>query len=262
MTRPLIGITVDNVDSSIASGKYESNLEYSRAVAEAGGLPILLPQEVELAEYYVSLCDGLMLTGGDDVRTEAFGVPAHPQSRCIDPQRQAFDLALLDALAKKPQRPVLGVCMGMQLMSLHAGGRMNQHLPDTLANAVEIHQNNHPHGIVVHFADTALRDPAGRLAAERQTGEPRSTPEFPSNHEVADSSNQTVVSSHHQAVEDAGRLRVIAHSVDGVIEAVDDPDRPYYVGVQWHPERDAGYFNQDLIRRFVDTCTRRHAYFP
>ena len=65
MICPVIGITVDNVDSNIISGKYESNVAYSRMVAEAGGLPLLLPQEIELAAYYVELCDGLMLTGGD-----------------------------------------------------------------------------------------------------------------------------------------------------------------------------------------------------
>ena len=64
MTRPLIGITIDNVESDIASGRYESNVAYSRAVVAAGGLPLLLPQEVELAVQYVDLCDGLMLTGG------------------------------------------------------------------------------------------------------------------------------------------------------------------------------------------------------
>lgn len=86
MTRPLIGITVDNVLSDIASGRYESNVAYSRAVVEAGGLSLLLPQEVELAAAYVDLCDGLLLTGGDDARTEGFGVPAHALSRCIEPR--------------------------------------------------------------------------------------------------------------------------------------------------------------------------------
>ncbi len=94
MKRPLIGITVDNVNSSLASGKYKSNVAYSRSVAEAGGIPLLLPQEVALAEYYVDLCDGLMLTGGDDILPEPFGVERHPEARCMEPQRQAFELSL------------------------------------------------------------------------------------------------------------------------------------------------------------------------
>lgn len=243
MTRPLIGITVDNLDSNVASGKYESNIEYSRTVAEAGGLPLLLPQQIELAQYYVDLCDGVIFTGGDDARTEDFGIPAHPQSRCIDSRRQSFEMALFDALAKKPSRPVLGVCLGMQLMALHAGGRMNQHLPETLSNAVEVHQNNQRHPV-------QLEESASALLASSEGGIAFSGAELAS---------ETVVSSHHQAVISAGRLRIVAKSPDGVIEAVDDPNRAFYVGVQWHPERGAGYLNRDLIRRFVDACGRSRA---
>ena len=247
MTRPLIGITIDNVENDIASGRYESNVAYSRAVVEAGGLPLLLPQEVELAAQYADLCDGLILTGGDDARTEGFGVPAHPQARCIEPRRQTFELALLDALEKKPQRPVLGVCLGMQMMALHAGGRLNQHLPDTHANAVEEHQNNQRHSVVIGITASAMLPlPDG----------------VPLSGEVL--ASQTVVSSHHQAVEDAGRLRIIATSTDGVIEAIDDPARLFYLGVQWHPERSEGLFNLGLIRRFVEVCagSRADAYLP
>jgi putative glutamine amidotransferase len=241
MKRPLIGVTVDNFQNNIASGKYESNVEYCQAVAEAGGLPLLLPQEVELASHYVELCEGIMLTGGDDARTEEFGVPAHPASRCIDPRRQQFELAILEALAKKPQRPALGVCLGMQMMAIHAGGRLNQHLPDTVPNAVDEHQNNNRHPI------------AFRVATSAMLNGPDGTPNFST--EVL--AKETVVSSHHQAVEDAGRLRVIATANDGIVEAVDDPDRPFYVGIQWHPERGKGLLNLDLIKRFVEACARK-----
>jgi putative glutamine amidotransferase len=241
MMRPLIGITVDNFQNNIASGKYESNVDYCRAVAEAGGLPLLLPQEVELAAHYVELCDGLMLTGGDDARTEEFGVPIHPASRCIEPRRQQFELAILAALAKRPQRPSLGVCLGMQLMALHAGGRLNQHLPDTLPNAVDDHQNNHRHPIAFGVAATAILNATD--------GRPLFSTEC--------LAKETVVSSHHQAIENAGRLRVIATANDGVVEAIDDPARPFYVGIQWHPERGEGLLNLDLIKRFVEVCAQK-----
>ena len=65
-----------------------------------------------------------------------------------------------------------------------------------------------------------------------------------------------VVSSHHQAVAHPGRLRVVAASPDSVIEAIDDPSRPYYLGVQWHPERGEGVLMRDLIQRFVATCAQ------
>lgn len=251
MTRPLIGITVENVDNSVTYDKYESNLAYSIAVTQAGGLPLLLPQEVSLADEYARLCDGVMFTGGKDARSKDLEIPAHPEVCCIEVRRQNFEMALLDALAKRPQVPVLGVCLGMQLMALHAGGRLSPHLPDILANAVEEHQNNHPHGVVVGIPASALL--ASPLKMDREAT-PRTLNIDPTTH--------TVVSSHHQAVVDPGSLRIIAHSPDGVIEAIDDPNRPFYLGVQWHPERSAGLFNQDLIQRFVDACTWRHACLP
>lgn len=239
MTRPLIGITVENVDSGLATGKYESNVDYSRAVVDAGGLPVLMSQDIELAPHYVERFDGILLTGGRDIRSESFGIPAHPLSCCMEPERQAFELALLNALDAQPKRPVLGICLGMQLMAMHAGGRMNQHLPDTLANAADIHQDNHPHPIVIAVESSVL------LAGVQ-------TP-------TKDYAVETVISSHHQGVVDAGRLRVIATSADGVIEAIDDPERAFYLGVQWHPERSDGLFNRELIKRFVHACVRRHA---
>lgn len=206
-------------------------------MALAGGLPLLLPQERNLAVFYAESCEGILLTGGDDARSEQFGVPRHPMACCVEPERQEFELALLDALQAWPQRPVLGVCLGMQMMALYAGGRMNQHLPDSLPNAVETHQNDHLHGVVVGPMNSAL---LGR------DGVP-----------PVDLAGELVPSSHHQAVVDAGRLRVVAHSPDGVIEAIDDPGRPFYVGVQWHPERGGdGFFNLDLFRRFIDACRR------
>ena len=86
MIKPLIGITIDNLDPD----RYVSNIAYSQRIAEAGGLPLLLPQDVNLAAHYVELCDGILLTGGPDARLEGFGIERHLMSECIELRGQEF----------------------------------------------------------------------------------------------------------------------------------------------------------------------------
>lgn len=240
-TRPLIGITVDNVRNSAASGRYECSIGYSRAVTVAGGLPLLLPHEPSLAGQYVDLCDGFVLTGGVDPRTEPFGEPTHPEARPLDPRRQAFESALLQALRNRPAVPVLGVCLGMQLMALEGGGRLHQFLPEVLGiQAALVHEDGRRHGLVWSGSSPGIGPADPEPDAGPATG---------------DTVRGTVVSRHRQSVADPGRLRVLAKAPDGVIEAIDDPRRPFYVGVQWHPERGGpGPLNHGLFERLVAAC--------
>jgi putative glutamine amidotransferase len=236
MHQPLIGITVDNKDNSAASRKYEVAIAYSRAVTDAGGVPVLLPHEPQLAPLLIARLHGLVLTGGTDPKTESFGEPTHPKAKAMDERRQSFELALLDAAAARPDMPVLGICLGEQLMALHAGGRLNQHLPDTLAHP-EVHQKDAQHPVDVHVDDSLI------TAAD---AEEHRSPE------------RGVRSWHTQAVSDPGRLRLVATAPDGVIEAIDDPSRAFYLGVQWHPERGgAGPLNQGLFDALVRACRPR-----
>ncbi|MBB6428671.1 gamma-glutamyl-gamma-aminobutyrate hydrolase family protein [Algisphaera agarilytica] len=230
MLRPLIGITLDNVENTLASGKYEVGVGYSRAVAEAGGVPVLLPHEISRVPDYVQRCDGLILTGGVDPDTSTLPAdwpghaPVHPKARVMDPARQAFELALLAEWDHvKPQGPLLGVCLGMQLLTLHHGGTLNQYLPDTHASdVVERHRKN-DHAIRVTVDDSVLQPPTTEAEAITH-------------------------SNHQQAIADAGTLRVVAVAEDGIIEAVDNPGRPFYLGVQWHPERgDNGPLSRGLM---------------
>ena len=235
MPAPLIGITVDNVANTADSGKYEVGTGYSRAVSAAGGTALLLPHEPDRAAQYAALCDGLILTGGVDPDTTALPDawpgkgPLHASARVMDPRRQAFELALLAAADAQRNKPVLGVCLGMQLMALHGGGVLNQYLPDT-HDAVVVERHRDGDHLVTLTAE-------GVLGAAGDSG---------------------VIHSHHQqAVADAGELRVVATADDAVIEAVDDPGRAFYLGVQWHPERgDAGALSWGLIARLV-TAARR-----
>ncbi|MEX0776034.1 MAG: gamma-glutamyl-gamma-aminobutyrate hydrolase family protein [Phycisphaeraceae bacterium] len=236
MARPLIGITVDLRDNTASSGRYLTPMAYSRAVAEAGGLPVLLTHELACVADYVVRCDGFVLTGGNDIDSLPFGAPLHPMCKIIDPQRQAFELALMAALDQRRDKPVLGVCMGMQLMALHAGGRLDQHLPDILGEDQAL---------------THLKDNRHTVGWHNGTGIDWLAPFIIDGY---------VTSSHHQAVADPGRLTIVAKAADGTVEAIADPARPFYLGVQWHPERPGIGANaangsdplgRELIARFI-----------
>lgn len=191
---PIIAITAD-ADPE----RYFSRRPYADAVAAAGGVPIILPCRAELAGAYLDRVDGLILSGGDDPAMEPFGKATHPKATRMDPERQAFELALLDQLRRR-DTPVLGICLGMQLMCLHAGGDIDQHLPESLPTA-EQHWGRKEHE--VH----------GQIGRGR------------------------VLSHHRQAVINPGKLEIVGTAPDGVIEAVRDGARRFFVGVQWHPER-------------------------
>ncbi len=228
--KPLIGITVDRVSTPEDSRKqYQLGPSMGQAVAKAGGVPVLLTPDPALAADYARSLDGFALSGGLDPDTTHFGEPMHPSARKMDPQRQAFETALLDALAEKDGVPVLGVCLGMQMMALHAGGRLNQYMPETHDDP-EAHQKGASHPLKVTVDDSVLTQ------SDVQPGE-------------------AIYSSHQQAVSDPGKMRIVAVAHDGTVEAIDGQpifgDR-FYVGVQWHPERGGdGPTNLGLFQKLV-----------
>lgn len=197
--------------------------EYAQRVWEAGGLPVLAgppaSQVDDFARAQLTRAEGLILTGGDDPATEAFGERTHPAAAVEHPDRQAFDEALLREAGARDM-PTLGVCLGMQMMALLAGGSLDQHLPEVIESHADHGQNR------THEVRPGVRPEVVGLG--------------------------WVSSYHHQAVRDAGRMRVVARAHDGVIEAIDDPTRRFWLGVQWHPERtEYAPLGSDLFARLV-----------
>lgn len=230
MHKPVVGITTDVVESS-GRLKADVGLAYAHRVAETGGVPVLLPAIAELAEAHAELCDAVVFTGGDDPRMEPFGVATDPRVTLMHPLRQAYEMRLLELLTTRPRTPVLGVCLGMQLMTLAAGGTMDQYMPDRVATHA-MHKNA-AHAVTLHAPTALARDP--RLAWLTRGG--------------------TVWSNHKQAMTSAGRLSVVAKADDGVIEAVMDPARRFCVGVQWHPERtDDASLGSGVFAALVRAC--------
>ena len=227
--RPIIGITADIIPHN-GTDRAASPRTYDQAVRRAGGLPVLLPPlstGYARAVEYLSIIDGLVLTGGDDPRTEPFGEPTDPRVTPVHDDRQASESALLDGILRSsPAMPVLGVCLGMQMMALHAGGRLDQFMPDTVPSAERHWDREH----------VILTEGRGPLV-----------------------SDGTIFSRHKQVVTDPGSLRVAARSDDGLIEAVCDDRKPFYLGVQWHPERTAFDPLGDAVFRALIAAAQQNA---
>ncbi|MFO0827516.1 MAG: gamma-glutamyl-gamma-aminobutyrate hydrolase family protein [Phycisphaerales bacterium] len=220
MSRPLIGLT-PSID--VLNGKtiVRVNAAYVDMLVEAGGAPVVLTPDTELVGQYVSRLDGFILTGGPDIDTRQFGVPLHPKAEIMDARRQAFDFALLRALDGARERATLGICLGMQEMGVHGGCPLIQHMHDHVRDA-DRHGNDNSHRVSSEFGEGS------------------------------------VASSHHQAIAEPGAFDVIATSDDGVIEGIRDATRPFYVGVQWHPERTTDRtLGLGVMRQLVAAASRQ-----
>jgi putative glutamine amidotransferase len=216
---------------------------YVDAVQRAGGLAVMLPpdpHQIEDPEQVLDLIDGLVLTGGADIDPAAYGQEAHAETVDTVPERDAFEIALVNAAIER-ELPVLGICRGMQLINVARGGTLRQHLPD--------HFGHEEHRRVTGSFDGAEHDvllTEGTLAA-RAAGE--------TEHETR--------SHHHQGIDRLGEGLVVSgrSTLDGLPEAIElgDGNPPSFVlGVQWHPEADPV---SRVIDRFVAaaaqaSCTR------
>lgn len=235
MSRPRIGITVDTHDSP---GQYESPMAYATAVEKAGGLPLLLPyrSDLTLIPQYVEALNGILFSGGNDLDPSLYGETYHPRAEPIDPLRQRFEMALLQEVERR-RLPALGICLGSQLMNVYRGGSLYQFLPELdLKPSIE-HRK---------VADVA----------------PRHEVELRPESLVAEALGKSAVnanSSHKQAVRKVGKgLRIIGMSPDGVVEGIEDPSFPLFLGVQWHPERLADEEDHlKLFRLLVDKASER-----
>jgi putative glutamine amidotransferase len=193
---------------------------YIDAVHRAGGLAALLPPDPMLAErpdQALDLIDGLMLAGGADIDPDVYDAERHDETVDTVPDRDVFEISLVRGALTR-DLPVLGICRGMQLLNVARGGTVRQHLPEEFGH----HEHRRAPG-TFDGADHDVRLADGSLAA-RCAGE----------------LVHATKSHHHQGVDRIGDgLRVTGWAVvDDLPEALEDPDRRYALGVQWHPEAD------------------------
>jgi putative glutamine amidotransferase len=232
---PLIGIPVSLDSGRLRRGRRYHTIDerYADAVAEAGGIPVYLPIQ-RRPEEIADRIDGLLIPGGGDFLPER-PYPEEVRFEAAPPEQIDSDRALL-ARALARGIPVLGICYGMQILSLHHIGSLVYHIPLEVPGAIE---HKLPEGEALH----PIRVEPGTLLEALLGAGP-----------------QPVNSSHHQAVSRAGEgLRVSARAVDGVIEAIEGTGDGFCLGVQWHPERASGDHRARLFGAFVSFCRSRPA---
>ncbi len=219
MGRPVIGICAmieraawtvwEDVEVNV------SQRTYSRGVAAAGGLPVILPPDdagAESPEQLLEMLDGLLLAGGSDIDPKTYGAEAEPETTGSRAERDRFEVALARGALER-ELPLLGVCRGMQLLNVACGGSLIQHLPDS---AVHVHTP----GV---FADHEVRLAPGSLAAR-----------------AAGAERIAIRSHHHQGIDRLGDSLVASGwSEPGeTIEAIEARDGRWALGVLWHTEEE------------------------
>jgi len=214
--KPLIGVTTS---SFISDAGWEYNRAYVaiiQAVEEAGGLPVLIPISIgdeALRDIYERL-DGVLLPGGGDMRPNIYGAEMNPLTDIIDDARDHIEVNLT-RWAFNDDVPVLGICRGHQVVNVALGGTLIQDVPSEIgtdiAHNVTVPRNSRPHEVSI--------DPDSRLA------------------NILGTTHIAVNSLHHQSVgEAAPDACITAYSPDGVVEAIEVPNKKFVLSVQWHPE--------------------------
>jgi putative glutamine amidotransferase len=221
--KPLIGITPSPSQDDMSHGsflRYAMASTYVEAVIAAGGIPVVLPPQLDHTGPLLNAIDGLLLSGGGDIEPWRFGESeTHPATYGMSPLRDQFELDLLDEAFRR-EMPIFCICRGIQVLNVALGGTLIQDIPTQHDTALPIGHRQQESGKVSddvgHEVAIAPESPFRRLYPDDALG---------------------VNSYHHQAIARLGSdLASVAVALDGIIEAVVMPSREFVLGVQWHPE--------------------------
>ena len=230
---PLIGLPGRHASSTnaVRGEAVAAGSRYARAVNENGGSVVIIPPYESGTQHLrdtISRMDGVLLHGGIDIAPARYGQAIHPEVRHVDESLDEFEMHFL-AIALEMNKPVLAICRGMQVLNVLTGGSLIQHIPEQFPSPVN-HWSAH-HAVFL--------EPDSRIASA-----------------IGATRIEEVSSFHHQAVGDLGaNLRPVAHSVDGLIEAIEHDDARWVIGVQWHPEDLLGsVVTRELFLKYVEIC--------
>jgi putative glutamine amidotransferase len=240
--RPLIGIPCRSDGSMLYKGRHinAQNSSYISAIMHAGGAPFLIPVEArdQVLRILFERADGILLTGGGDIAPQFFGEAPHAALDDVQSARDELEFALVE-WALEEKKPLFGICRGIQVMNVAAGGSLYQDIASQCPYAQRhdyFYSQDYPRDFMAHPVHV---EPDSRLRGALGVDHLR------------------VNSLHHQALRDvAGTYQVVCRSPDGIVEGIEMPGHPFAIGVQWHPEELVA--SQDAARRlfldFVRTC--------
>ncbi len=237
MKKPFIGLCPShNLETNDLAMRYT----YLDAVAHGGGIPLVLPLKASREDLaaIVEKMDGIILIGGPDIHPFRFHEETHAACGEASLIRDELELTLL-SVAMEQKKPILGVCRGVQLINVGLGGTLYQDLKSQWKEEFPIAHDQPFEGTVTSHTVEVLPDTLLSNIIKKQKIE--------------------VNSFHHQAIKDlAPGLKVCGYAPNHLIEAVELPDYPFLLGVQWHPE----YLfpvNEDaskIFTAFVDVCRK------
>lgn len=230
--KPIIGITA----AIEKEHKSMLNNNYVQAIIQAGGLPIILPADVEKdIEQLVTIVDGLLLTGGGDIDPELFDEDPHSKLGEISPSRDIFEIELTKEMLKL-NKPILGICRGLQILTVVFGGNLFQ----------DIHSIHTKTLLLQHMQQAPRSHPSHFIEVEENS----------LLESIAKSTRFKVNSFHHQSAKHVPKsLIVSAKTSDGIIESIESPAHRFVMGVQWHPEAlaEAGdEISQRIFSKFIE----------
>jgi putative glutamine amidotransferase len=233
---PIIGITTNQSTSIHGQPTIMLMQSYVNAILQAGGIPVLIPSLIADGgwEALYGRLDGILFSGGGDIALEHFEGDPHPRIDDVDPARDSIELKLLHAAASEG-KAFLGICRGCQVMNVAFGGTLYTHIPDQFPRGLDHSYPGNMRTVLVH-----------EVKIEEGT-------------HIADIYGEPIIkvnSLHHQGLKDIPpTLRAAGHAPDGLVEAVELPDHPFGLAVQWHPEWLTDQEStRNLFRKFVEAA--------
>jgi putative glutamine amidotransferase len=235
--KPIIGVTLDSEQKGSYSDYpyYALRKSYATVLHELGAAVIFLSYDESSIKQYLDMVDGILFAGGDvDIDPTMYGEKIRSKKININKDRSKFEIAFAKE-ALKIDKPILAICAGMQLINVLKGGSLHQDIGEELPRALE------------HYQKTPRTETWHDIKIKKNS----------LLHQIVGQDSIAVNSHHHQAVKEVG-IGVIdtAHAEDGVIEAIEIPNREFFLGIEWHPEMLANPVEKKIFEAFVAACQK------